>query len=194
MKKGVKALIIGGSILGIGAAIYSSTWYYLYKCVYMPHVENSNVTFEQEERNESRETIYRYLDATDVYYISIPKFGSFSCCVGTCCGYSLDEEHPIVDENGTTYDMLPLNGSGFGMELMGQFQFDGSIEQYVFTIRHYPESDLSYPSEGIFVFVSPDGELLNEDELSEEELQFYQEASSEVQRFLSNTKDIFKIT
>ena len=194
MKKGVKKLIIAASVVGLSAVAYSSVWYYFYKCVWMCHVENSDYSFSKEVFKVTRETKYRYSDETDEYYISVPKFGSFDCHVGTCCGYLLDTDHPITDETGTTYNMMPLNGSSFGMECFGKFKLDGSIEQYDFTVRHYPESDTSYPSDGIHVLVSPDGELLNEDELSDEELLFYQEASSEVKRFLTNTKSIFCIS
>jgi len=195
LKKKIPLIIISALVLLVG--IFSVTWICYYQWIWMPHVNDATVKLEKSKDDITGETIYSIKDEFgDTYYISIPRFGSFDCHVATYSTYVLDEAKPSTDESGNiTFESYVQNGSAFGGTMLASFTMKGTIEEYKFDIGPYPElDDDEMYAQSAFLRVSPDGSLLNEDELSKKEYAIYKDSYSEIMKFIQTTNRIFCIS
>lgn len=192
--KKFKVPVIIISILLFSGIVYCGSWLYYYNFIWMPHVKNSSFNLKKEEDEVTKETIYSFKDNLgDIYYISIPRFGSFDCHVATCSTLVFDEAKPIVDANGdTTFESYVQNGSDFFGNMIASFNTSGHITIYKFEISPYIESTNVKYAEKVFVQVTPEGELLSNN-LSNTEYAIYKDAYPEIIKFICTTKEVFNI-
>lgn len=194
-----KPLIIISSILFTIILLYCGVWFCYYQFVWMPHVQNATQKLTSKKDDTTHETKYYAPmdDLGDTYYISIPSFGDFNCFIASYPSIIMDESMPMVDENGnTTYATYVENGCPFWCAMSAYFGVNGTIKEYRFDVSPCPEpadyANSPYAAHA-FLLISPDGDLLNEDELSNKEITIYNDVRSELVRVIEKTNSIFNI-
>ena len=194
MKK--KSLIIILSIIICIPAIYFGTWLFFKQFVWMPHVKNATEKLTEKKDAATGETTY-HTEADslgDHYYISIPRIGIFDCHIANYPSIIVDNSSAIQDERGNTlYNSYLENGSDFRVLIMGRFSYDGSIQKYKCDVDRFSSSQTSEHSDNAFFIIGSDGTLINEVELSNKELQLYEDAKDEITRIINKSNEIFSI-
>ena len=187
MTKKKKILIWIVSILLGGALLYSGTWLYFYYAVCLPHMPAESYGFKIDEDlpHSAGGTDYTALIG-DKYWLGcyfVPHFGNFHCSFTITTSTGIDDEHCIVNEDGSV-DYIPYNmsGSDFSVSMSTLLGFNGKFKDYSFNISRMTETD-----RGSYLVLDANGKLLNEDEQTAADLAIYREALPELMEFIETT-------
>ena len=114
-KKKKKILIWSVSILLGGALLYSGAWLYYYYAVCLPHMPAESYGFKiDEDLPQSAGGTNYTADIGDKYWFGcyfVPHFGNFHCSFVITTSTGIDDDHCIVNEDGSV-DYIPYNMSG----------------------------------------------------------------------------------
>ena len=186
-KKKKKILIWIVSILLGGALLYSGAWLYFYYAVCLPHMPAESYGFAIDQYTPSSPglTIYS-TDMEETYwtcFYRVPTFGNFCCSFGITTATGIDDDHCIVNEDGSV-DYIPYNmsGSDFSVSMSTLLGFNGKFKDYSFNISRMAETD-----RGSYLVLDANGKLLNEDEQTAADLAIYREALPELMEFIETT-------
>ena len=187
MTKKKKILIWIVSILLGGALLYSGAWLYYYYAVCLPHMPAESYGFAIDQYTPSSPglTIYS-ADMEETYwtcFYRVPTFGNFCCSFGITTATGIDDEHCIVNEDGSV-DYIPYNmsGSDFSVSMGATFGLNGEFKDYSFNISRCTET---YTSS--YLILNEKGELLNKDEQTAADFAIYREALPELMEFIETT-------
>ena len=187
MTKKKKILIWIVSILLGGALLYSGTWLYFYYAVCLPHMPAESYGFKIDEDlpQSAGGTDYTALIG-DKYWLGdyfVPHFGNFHCSFTITTSTGIDDDHCIVNEDGSV-DYIPYNmsGSDFSVSMSTLLGFNGKFKDYSFNISRMTETD-----RGSYLVLDANGKLLNEDEQTAADLAIYREALPELMEFIETT-------
>ena len=187
MTKKKKILIWIVSILLGGALLYSGAWLYFYYAVCLPHMPAESYGFKIDEDlpHSAGGTDYTALIG-DKYWLGcyfVPHFGNFHCSFTITTSTGIDDEHCIVNEDGSV-DYIPYNmsGSDFSVSMSTLLGFNGKFKDYSFNISRMTETD-----RGSYLVLDANGKLLNEDEQTAADLAIYREALPELMEFIETT-------
>ena len=190
MTKKKKILIWIVSILLGGALLYSGAWLYFYYAVCLPHMPAESYGFAIDQYTPSSPglTIYS-ADMEETYwtcFYRVPTFGNFCCSFGITTATGIDDEHCIVNEDGSV-DYIPYNmsGSDFSVSMGATFGLDGKFKDYSFNISRCTET---YTSS--YLILNEKGELLNKDAQTAADLAIYREALPELMEFIEVTNTV----
>ena len=134
MTKKKKILIWIVSILLGGALLYSGVWLYFYYAVCLPHMPAESYGFKIDEDlpHSAGGTDYTALIG-DKYWLGcyfVPHFGNFHCSFTITTSTGIDDEHCIVNEDGSV-DYIPYNMSGSDFSVsMGTALYPVSLRPY----------------------------------------------------------------
>ena len=187
MTKKKKILIWIVSILLGGALLYSGAWLYFYYAVCLPHMPAESYGFKIDEDlpQSAGGTDYTALIG-DKYWLGdyfVPHFGNFHCSFTITTSTGIDDDHCIVNEDGSV-DYIPYNmsGSDFSVSMSTLLGFNGKFKDYSFNISRMTETD-----RGSYLVLDANGKLLNEDEQTAADLAIYREALPELMEFIETT-------
>ena len=187
MTKKKKILIWIVSILLGGALLYSGAWLYFYYAVCLPHMPAESYGFKIDQYTPSSPglTIYS-TDMEETYwtcFYRVPTFGNFCCSFGITTATGIDDDHCIVNEDGSV-DYIPYNmsGSAFSVSMIAPLGFNGSIKYYIFDVSKMTGTDW-----GSYLVLDANGKLLNEDAQTAADLAIYREALPELMEFIETT-------
>lgn len=187
MTKKKKILIWIVSILLGGALLYSGAWLYFYYAVCLPHMPAESYGFKIDEDipPDPGLTTY-YADIEKKYwtcFYRVPTFGNFCCSFGITTATGIDDDHCIVNEDGSV-DYIPYNmsGSDFSVSMSTLLGFNGKFKDYSFDVSRMTETD-----RGSYLVLDANGKLLNEDEQTAADLAIYREALPELMEFIETT-------
>ena len=187
MTKKKKILIWIVSILPGGALLYSGAWLYFYYAVCLPHMPAESYGFKIDEDlpQSAGGTDYTALIG-DKYWLGdyfVPHFGNFHCSFTITTSTGIDDDHCIVNEDGSV-DYIPYNmsGSDFSVSMSTLLGFNGKFKDYSFNISRMTETD-----RGSYLVLDANGKLLNEDEQTAADLAIYREALPELMEFIETT-------
>ena len=187
MTKKKKILIWIVSILLGGALLYSGAWLYFYYAVCLPHMPAESYGFKIDEDlpQSAGGTDYTALIG-DKYWLGdyfVPHFGNFHCSFTITTSTGIDDDHCIVNEDGSV-DYIPYNmsGSDFSVSMSTLLGFNGKFKDYSFNISRMTETD-----RGSYLVLDANGKLLNEDERTAADLAIYREALPELMEFIETT-------
>ena len=190
MTKKKKILIWIVSILLGGALLYSGAWLYFYYAVCLPHMPAESYGFKIDQYTPSSPglTIYS-TDMEETYwtcFYRVPTFGNFCCSFGITTATGIDDDHCIVNEDGSV-DYIPYNmsGSAFSVSMIAPLGFNGSIKYYIFDVSKMTGTDW-----GSYLVLDANGKLLNEDEQTAADLAIYREALPELMEFIEVTNTV----
>ena len=187
MTKKKKILIWIVSILLGGALLYSGAWLYYYYAVCLPHMPAESYGFKiDEDLPQSAGGTNYTADIGDKYWFGcyfVPHFGNFHCSFTITTSTGIDDDHCIVNEDGSV-DYIPYNmsGSAFSVSMIAPLRFNGSIKYYIFDVSKMTETDWSS-----YLVLDANGKLLNEDEQTAADLAIYREALPELMEFIETT-------
>ena len=187
MTKKKKILIWIVSILLGGALLYSGTWLYYYYAVCLPHMPAESYGFKiDEDLPQSAGGTNYTADIGDKYWLGcyfVPHFGNFHCSFTITTSTGIDDEHCIVNEDGSV-DYIPYNmsGSDFSVSMVAPLGFNGKFKDYTFDVSRMTETDW-----GSYLVLDANGKLLNEDEQTAADLSIYREALPELMEFIETT-------
>ena len=187
MTKKKKILIWIVSILLGGALLYSGAWLYFYYAVCLPHMPAESYGFKiDEDLPQSAGGTNYTADIGDKYWLGcyfVPHFGNFHCSFVITTSTGIDDEHCIVNEDGSV-DYIPYNmsGSDFSVSMIAPLGFNGSIKYYIFDVSKMTGTDW-----GSYLVLDANGKLLNEDEQTAADLAIYREALPELMEFIETT-------
>ena len=190
MTKKKKILIWIVSILLGGALLYSGAWLYFYYAVCLPHMPAESYGFKiDEDLPQSAGGTNYTADIGDKYWFGcyfVPHFGNFHCSFVITTSTGIDDEHCIVNEDGSV-DYIPYNmsGSAFSVSMIAPLRFNGSIKYYIFDVSKMTETDWSS-----YLVLDANGKLLNEDEQTAADLAIYREALPELMEFIEVTNTV----
>lgn len=187
MTKKKKILIWIVSILLGGVLLYSGAWLYFYYAVCLPHMPAESYGFKIDENlpQSAGGTDYTALIG-DKYWLGdyfVPHFGNFHCSFTITTSTGIDDDHCIVNEDGSV-DYIPYNmsGSDFSVSMSTLLGFNGKFKDYSFNISRMTETD-----RGSYLVLDANGKLLNEDEQTAADLAIYREALPELMEFIETT-------
>ena len=187
MTKKKKILIWIVSILLGGALLYSGAWLYFYYAVCLPHMPAESYGFKIDENlpHSVGGTDYTALIG-DKYWLGcyfVPHFWNFHCSFVITTSTGIDDEHCIVNEDGSV-DYIPYNmsGSDFSVSMSTLLGFNGKFKDYSFNISRMTETD-----RGSYLVLDANGKLLNEDEQTAADLAIYREALPELMELIETT-------
>ena len=190
MTKKKKILIWIVSILLGGALLYSGAWLYYYYAVCLPHMPAESYGFKIDQYTPSSPglTIYS-ADMEETYwtcFYRVPTFGNFCCSFGITTATGIDDDHCIVNEDGSV-DYIPYNmsGSDFSVSMVAPLGFNGKFKDYTFDVSRMTETD-----RGSYLVLDANGKLLNEDEQTAADLAIYREALPELMEFIEVTNTV----
>ena len=190
MTKKKKILIWIVSILLGGALLYSGAWLYFYYAVCLPHMPAESYGFKIDQYTPSSPglTIYS-TDMEETYwtcFYRVPTFGNFCCSFGITTATGIDDDHCIVNEDGSV-DYIPYNmsGSAFSVSMIAPLGFNGSIKYYIFDVSKMTGTDW-----GSYLVLDANGKLLNEDAQTAADLAIYREALPELMEFIEVTNTV----
>ena len=190
MTKKKKILIWIVSILLGGALLYSGAWLYYYYAVCLPHMPAESYGFAIDQYTPSSPglTIYS-TDMEETYwtcFYRVPTFGNFCCSFGITTATGIDDDHCIVNEDGSV-DYIPYNmsGSDFSVSMSTLLGFNGKFKDYSFDVSRMTETD-----RGSYLVLDANGKLLNEDEQPAADLAIYREALPELMEFIEVTNTV----
>ena len=187
MTKKKKILIWIVSILLGGALLYSGAWLYYYYAVCLPHMpaESYGYKIDEDLPQSAGGTDYTALIG-DKYWLGdyfVPHFGNFHCSFTITTSTGIDDDHCIVNEDGSVdYIRYNMSGSAFSVSMIAPFRFNGSIKYYIFDVSKMTETDWSS-----YLVLDANGKLLNEDEQTAADLAIYREALPELMEFIEVT-------
>ena len=187
MTKKKKILIWIVSILLGGALLYSGAWLYYYYAVCLPHMPAESYGFKIDENlpQSAGGTDYTALIG-DKYWLCcyfVPHFGNFHCSFTITTSTGIDDNHCIVNEDGSVdYIRYNMSGSAFSVSMIAPFGFNGSIKYYIFDVSKMTETDWSS-----YLVLDANGKLLNKDEQTAADLAIYREALPELMEFIETT-------
>ncbi|WP_288703558.1 hypothetical protein [uncultured Ruminococcus sp.] len=190
MTKKKKILIWIVSILLGGALLYSGAWLYYYYAVCLPHMPAESYGFKiDEDLPQSAGGTNYTADIGDKYWLGcyfVPHFGNFHCSFTITTSTGIDDEHCIVNEDGSV-DYIPYNmsGSDFSVSMGATFGLNGKFKDYSFNISRCTET---YTSS--YLILNEKGELLNKDEQTAADLAIYREALPELMEFIEVTNTV----
>ena len=190
MTKKKKILIWIVSILLGGALLYSGAWLYFYYAVCLPHMPAESYGFKiDEDLPQSAGGTNYTADIGDKYWLGcyfVPHFGNFHCSFVITTSTGIDDEHCIVNEDGSV-DYIPYNmsGSDFSVSMIAPLGFNGSIKYYIFDVSKMTGTDW-----GSYLVLDANGKLLNEDEQTAADLAIYREALPELMEFIEVTNTV----
>ena len=187
MTKKKKILIWIVSILLGGALLYSGAWLYFYYVVCLPHMPAESYGFKIDEDlpQSAGGTDYTALIG-DKYWLGdyfVPHYGNFHCSFVITTSTGIDDEHCIVNEDGSVnYIPYNMSGSDFSVSMSTLLGFNGKFKDYSFNISRMTETD-----RGSYLVLDANGKLLNEDEQTAADLAIYREALPELMEFIETT-------
>ena len=187
MTKKKKILIWIVSILLGGALLYSGVWLYYYYAVCLPHMPAESYGYKiDEDLPQSAGGTNYTADIGDKYWLGcyfVTHFGNFHCSFTITTSTGIDDEHCIVNEDGSV-DYIPYNmsGSDFSVSMSTLLGFNGKFKDYSFNISRMTETD-----RGSYLVLDANGKLLNEDEQTAADLAIYREALPELMEFIETT-------
>ena len=190
MTKKKKILIWIVSILLGGALLYSGAWLYFYYAVCLPHMPAESYGFKiDEDLPQSAGGTNYTADIGDKYWFGcyfVPHFGNFHCSFTITTSTGIDDDHCIVNEDGSV-DYIPYNmsGSAFSVSMIAPLRFNGSIKYYIFDVSKMTETDWSS-----YLVLDANGKLLNEDEQTAADLAIYRETLLELMEFIEVTNTV----
>ena len=190
MTKKKKILIWIVSILLGGASLYSGAWLYFYYAVCLPHMPAESYGFKIDQYTPSSPglTIYS-TDMEETYwtcFYRVPTFGNFCCSFGITTATGIDDDHCIVNEDGSVdYIRYNMSGSAFSVSMIAPLGFNGSIKYYIFDVSKMTGTDW-----GSYLVLDANGKLLNEDEQTAADLAIYREALPELMEFIEVTNTV----
>ena len=190
MTKKKKILIWSVSILLGGALLYSVAWLYFYYAVCLPHMPAESYGFKiDEDLPQSAGGTNYTADIGDKYWLGcyfVPHFGNFHCSFVITTSTGIDDEHCIVNEDGSV-DYIPYNmsGSDFSVSMIAPLGFNGSIKYYIFDVSKMTGTDW-----GSYLVLDANGKLLNEDAQTAADFAIYREALPELMEFIEVTNTV----
>ena len=193
-KKKKKIIILIVSILLGGALLYSGAWLYYYYAVCLPHMPAESYGFAiNEDLPQGSRGIKYYAPVNEKYQqcsFYTPKFGNFHCTFGITTSIGFDDDHCIINEDGSV-DYIPyeMSGSDFSVSMGGTFGFDGKFKDYGFNVSRVTETH-----RGAYLVLNANGELLNEDEQDAYGLALYREALPELMEFIETANTMTGVT
>ena len=193
-KEKEKIIILIVSILLGGALLYSGAWLYYYYAVCLPHMPAESYGFAIDEYlPQSSGGTYYTADIGDKYWFGcyyVPHFGNFHCSFTITTSTGIDDDHCIINEDGSV-DYIPyeMSGSDFSVSMGGTFGFDGKFKDYGFNVSRVTETH-----RGAYLVLNANGELLNEDELDAYGLALYREALPELMEFIETANTMTGVT
>ena len=122
----------------------------------------------------------------DKYWLGdyfVPHYGNFHCSFVITTSTGIDDEHCIVNEDGSVnYIPYNMSGSDFSVSMSTLLGFNGKFKDYSFNISRMTETD-----RGSYLVLDANGKLLNEDEQTAADLAIYREALPELMEFIETT-------
>ena len=170
-----------------GALLYSGAWLYFYYVVCLPHMPAESYGFKIDEDlpQSAGGTDYTALIG-DKYWLGdyfVPHYGNFHCSFVITTSTGIDDEHCIVNEDGSVnYIPYNMSGSDFSVSMSTLLGFNGKFKDYSFNISRMTETD-----RGSYLVLDANGKLLNEDEQTAADLAIYREALPELMEFIETT-------
>ena len=190
MTKKKKILIWIVSILLGGALLYSGAWLYYYYAVCLPHMPAESYGFKIDENlpQSAGGTDYTALIG-DKYWLGcyfVPHFGNFHCSFTITTSTGIDDNHCIVNEDGSVdYIRYNMSGSAFSVSMIAPFGFNGSIKYYIFDVSKMTETDWSS-----YLVLDANGKLLNKDAQTAADFAIYRVALPELMEFIEVTNTV----
>ena len=174
MTKKKKILIWIVSILLGGALLYSGAWLYFYYAVCLPHMPAESYGFAIDQYTPSSPGLTIYC---------VPTFGNFCCSFGITTATGIDDDHCIVNEDGSV-DYIPYNksGSDFSVSMVAPLGFNGKFKDYTFDVSRMTETDRDS-----YLVLDANGKLLNKDAQTAADFAIYREALPELMEFIETT-------
>ena len=193
-KKKKKIIILIVSILLGGALLYSGAWLYYYYAVCLPHMPAESYGFAIDEYlPQSSGGTYYTADIGDKYWFGcyyVPHFGNFHCSFTITTSTGIDDDHCIVNEDGSM-EYIPYNMSGsvFSVSMVAPLGVNGKFKYYSFIVSRMTER-----YRGSNLKLNANGELLNEDEQDAYGLALYREALPELMEFIETANTMTGVT
>ena len=193
-KEKEKIIILIVSILLGGALLYSGAWLYYYYAVCLPHMPAESYGFAIDEYlPQSSGGTYYTADIGDKYWFGcyyVPHFGNFHCSFTITTSTGIDDDHCIVNEDGSM-EYIPYNMSGsvFSVSMVAPLGVNGKFKYYSFIVSRMTER-----YRGSNLKLSANGELLNEDEQDAYGLALYREALPELMEFIETANTMTGVT
>lgn len=193
MKKKKKAILFTILSLFIIVLLYIGVWFFYYCVLWMPHVVKE-ARYKIEKDSVARKTAYSIEpdERYDTYTISVPWFGSFNCCIKMSGAVGFDDDNYIINEEGEIgYPLHTMSGSDFDYHMIAPLNWNGHIKEYHFNVTPYSEkSSLKYNSSAEFL-INKNGELINESDLSPNQMEMYDEAYDEIKHIIEKANSCF---
>ena len=193
MQKKKKALIIVLLVILFAILFYCISWLYYYNSVCKPHI-----TTELSYQEDEVATRYKcYVSEPDEnynrYFIFVPKFGNFTCYCSARSSVGIDKTDFIENPDGSieysnTYNM---SGAAFDYSMIAEFQFNGEIKCYKFNVTSNSDDD-KY-AQAAFLMLNESGDLLNEDSLTDKELEIFKDSYNDLVDIIKNANKTFMI-
>ena len=193
-KEKEKIIILIVSILLGGALLYSGAWLYYYYAVCLPHMPAESYGFAIDEYlPQSSGGTYYTADIGDKYWFGcyyVPHFGNFHCSFTITTSTGIDDDHCIVNEDGSM-EYIPYNMSGsvFSVSMVAPLGVNGKFKYYSFIVSRMTER-----YRGSNLKLNANGELLNEDEQDAYGLALYREALPELMEFIETANTMTGVT
>lgn len=185
-KKKKKTIIILGSVIGLIALIYIGMWLLFYYMIASPHLPNDFFYDPERPVGSSYKAYYCEENAYgnyDLYSICMPKFGTFRCRVGFTSSRNYIEEENI---------MVNMSGSKFAYSMGTTIGLTGKSNRYYVSANYYSSPEVRVPN-SLYYVVDHDGNLLNKDELSTEQLSLFDEAQPEIVEYIKKLDEIYSL-
>lgn len=193
MKKKKKAIVFTILSLFIIALLYIGVWLFYYYVIWMPHVVKE-ARYKIDKDSVARKTAYSIEpdERYDTYTISIPWFGSFNCSIKMSGAVGFDDDNYILKEDGDKeYPLHTMSGSDFNYHMIAPLNWKGHIKEYHFNVTPYSEKSCSKYNSSAEFLINKNGKLLNESDLSQKQIEMYEEANTEIKEIIEKANSRF---
>ena len=147
---------------------------------------------ESNRRLGNKSTVESIIYSTDMEetywtcFYRVPTFGNFCCSFGITTATGIDDDHCIVNEDGSVdYIRYNMSGSDFSVSMVAPLGFNGKFKDYTFDVSRMTETDRDS-----YLVLDANGKLLNEDEQTAADLAIYREALPELMEFIEVTNTV----
>lgn len=182
MKKKGKILIwIAASVIGLAAA-YTAVWHGLYHFKWKNHI-TGDLSYMKELSDGTPYYMYETSVGTDNYDLFVPRFPYMSMYGAFASAQDIGGKPPF-------------NPNGLDMDIMGNVFLDplkDSIKNYVFFVSSYETTEQYQANQNYAFVLDPDGNLTNQDELSDSALALYDHARETLDDIIRNEKVFFNL-
>jgi hypothetical protein len=168
------------------ALLFIVTWTAYYLFIVRPHI-SENVVLIEKKAYETNFDLYGPAENVeyknkpyDNYAMFVPRFGNFVFYFG--CATAINSKPDDTTES--------MTGSNFDYNMNANVNPLGKISNYKFTVFPFTDPDDKY-DERCSLVISPNGELLNKEELSEKSINIYNDAKDEILSIINTSNELF---